>query len=131
MLCTLVTGTDSRKLHSLDPRPCTECGRVYSNLSNLRQHMKLIHYPTYVECPICKKSFKTDLYLRRHTMSCHESHSRGSDIHFRNLRNTDDSSYGVSVAPARKSIPTRNFSSTKHMSSCLASKYELRNGSNY
>lgn len=34
--------------------------------------MKLIHYPTYVQCPICKKQFKTDLYLRRHVMSSHE-----------------------------------------------------------
>ncbi|XP_022917485.1 broad-complex core protein isoforms 1/2/3/4/5-like isoform X2 [Onthophagus taurus] len=66
------TGTDSRKLHSLDPRPCEECGRVYSNLSNLRQHMKLIHYPTYVQCPICQKDFKTDLYLRRHMLGSHE-----------------------------------------------------------
>ncbi|XP_031332677.1 broad-complex core protein isoforms 1/2/3/4/5-like isoform X2 [Photinus pyralis] len=67
------SGIDSRKLHSLDPRPCQECGRVYSNLSNLRQHMKLIHNPTYVECYICKKSFKTDLYLKRHIMSSHDS----------------------------------------------------------
>ncbi|KAJ8933104.1 hypothetical protein NQ318_016877 [Aromia moschata] len=52
-------GNDSRKLHSLDPRPCEECGKVYSNLSNLRQHMKLIHYPTYVQCQYCRKSFKT------------------------------------------------------------------------
>ncbi|KAK4876065.1 hypothetical protein RN001_012487 [Aquatica leii] len=64
---------DSRKLHSLDPRPCQECGRVYSNLSNLRQHMKLIHNPTYVECHICKKPFKTDLYLKRHMISCHHN----------------------------------------------------------
>ncbi|XP_068899015.1 broad-complex core protein isoforms 1/2/3/4/5-like isoform X4 [Tenebrio molitor] len=70
-------GGDTRKLHSLDPRPCEECGRVYSNLSNLRQHMKLIHYPTYVQCPVCKKPFKTDLYLRRHIMSSHEGLNRG------------------------------------------------------
>ncbi|XP_015839148.1 protein bric-a-brac 1 isoform X2 [Tribolium castaneum] len=68
---------DTRKLHSLDPRPCEECGRVYSNLSNLRQHMKLIHYPTYVQCPVCKKPFKTDLYLRRHVMSAHEGPKTG------------------------------------------------------
>ncbi|XP_017771794.1 PREDICTED: zinc finger and BTB domain-containing protein 14 isoform X3 [Nicrophorus vespilloides] len=65
-------GADSRKLHSLEPRPCEECGRTYSNLSNLRQHMKLIHYPTFVSCPICAKSFKTDLYLRRHMGTAHE-----------------------------------------------------------
>lgn len=69
----VVGTTDSRKLHSLDPRPCEECGRVYSNLSNLRQHMKLIHFPTIVQCPICKKPFKTDLYLRRHFVNSHDT----------------------------------------------------------
>lgn len=69
---------DARKLHSLDPRPCGECGRVYSNLSNLRQHMKLIHYPTYVQCPVCRKPFKTDLYLRRHIISAHDAAHRYS-----------------------------------------------------
>lgn len=39
--------------------------------------MKLIHYPTYVQCPICKKNFKTDLYLRRHLMSSHEGSMNG------------------------------------------------------
>lgn len=73
-VCCVVAGSDSRKLHSLDPRPCQECGRVYSNLSNLRQHMKLIHNPTYVECAVCRKSFKTDLYLRRHMISAHHGH---------------------------------------------------------
>lgn len=68
-----VAGTDLRKPHSLEPRPCEECGRVYSNLSNLRQHMKLIHYPTYTACTYCSKSFKTDLYLRRHILSCHDN----------------------------------------------------------
>lgn len=37
--------------------------------------MKLIHYPTYVSCSYCNKSFKTDLYLRRHVLSCHEAKS--------------------------------------------------------
>ncbi|CAH1977059.1 unnamed protein product [Acanthoscelides obtectus] len=64
-------GPNTRRLHSLDPRPCSECGKVYSNLSNLRQHMRLIHFPTYVRCHVCNKNFKTDLYLRRHIVSAH------------------------------------------------------------
>ncbi|XP_057656639.1 GDNF-inducible zinc finger protein 1-like isoform X2 [Diorhabda carinulata] len=70
-------GNDIRKLHSLDPRPCEECGKVYSNLSNLRQHMRLIHYPTYVQCVYCQKQFKTDLYLRRHVISAHNNTNLG------------------------------------------------------
>ncbi|KAE8753029.1 BTB domain-containing protein (variant) [Frankliniella occidentalis] len=65
-----------RKLHSLDPRPCPICQRMYSNLSNLRQHMRLIHIPQSVECPLCSRSFKTKLYLRRHLLSYHEMLSK-------------------------------------------------------
>ncbi|XP_063225303.1 zinc finger protein 131-like isoform X2 [Bacillus rossius redtenbacheri] len=63
---------DLRKLHSLDPRPCPICFRMYSNLSNLRQHVRLIHNPQTVACPLCSKPFKTKLYLKRHLMSFHE-----------------------------------------------------------
>lgn len=47
--------------------------RVYSNVSNLRQHMRLIHNPTSVCCPLCQKSFTSDLYLKRHYLSMHGS----------------------------------------------------------
>lgn len=62
---------DGRKQHSLDPRRCPICNRLYSNLSNLRQHLRLIHNPTIVTCKLCSKPFKTDLYLRRHLSSYH------------------------------------------------------------
>lgn len=45
---------------------------MYSNLSNLRQHMRLIHNPQSVTCPLCNKPFKTKLYLKRHLVSFHE-----------------------------------------------------------
>ncbi|CAK9822033.1 hypothetical protein ANTRET_LOCUS647 [Anthophora retusa] len=45
---------------------------MYSNLSNLRQHMRLIHNPQSVTCPLCNKPFKTELYLKRHLVSFHE-----------------------------------------------------------
>lgn len=50
------------------------CGRVYSNLSNLRQHIRLIHNPTHVRCPICNKTFKSTLYLKRHLVTCRFNH---------------------------------------------------------
>lgn len=68
----LLVAVDHRKLHSLDPRPCPICNRMYSNLSNLRQHVRLIHNPQTVACPLCSKPFKTKLYLKRHLMSFHE-----------------------------------------------------------
>lgn len=54
---------------------CPECGRRYSNLSNLRQHVRLIHRSQPVACPLCARSFKTQLYLRRHTLSQHSLRS--------------------------------------------------------
>lgn len=65
------TTPDPKKQHSLDPRRCPICNRLYSNLSNLRQHLRLIHNPTIVTCKLCSKPFKTDLYLRRHLSSYH------------------------------------------------------------
>lgn len=58
--------------------------------------MKLIHYPTYVQCPICKKPFKTDLYLRRHIISSHEAQRynfEGTHVDHRITNNKDGGSY--------------------------------------
>ncbi|CAB3228597.1 unnamed protein product [Arctia plantaginis] len=50
---------------------CAVCGRRYSNASNLRQHVRLIHEAQPVACATCGRSFKTPLYLRRHTLAQH------------------------------------------------------------
>ncbi|GBP80890.1 Zinc finger and SCAN domain-containing protein 10 [Eumeta japonica] len=50
---------------------CGQCGRRYSNASNLRQHVRLIHEAQPVVCGTCGRSFKTPLYLRRHTLAQH------------------------------------------------------------
>lgn len=68
----------SYKANCLTPRSCPMCARVYSNVSNLRQHMRLIHNPQAVVCPICQKHFNSDLYLKRHFASIHQS-SQGSE----------------------------------------------------
>lgn len=65
------TKKSSGKAQCLVPSSCPVCGRVYSNISNLRQHLRLIHNPTTVDCPICHKSFNSDLYLKRHYLSMH------------------------------------------------------------
>ncbi|XP_050069753.1 broad-complex core protein isoforms 1/2/3/4/5-like [Anopheles maculipalpis] len=59
------------KANCLTPRCCPVCSRLYSNVSNLRQHMRLIHNPTAVCCPICQKHFNSELYLKRHYSSIH------------------------------------------------------------
>lgn len=61
----------SKNYKALEPCSCPLCARVYSNVSNLRQHMRLIHNPTSVCCPLCQKSFTSDLYLKRHYLSMH------------------------------------------------------------
>jgi Zinc-finger of C2H2 type/Zinc finger, C2H2 type len=67
------------KANCLTPRSCPVCARVYSNVSNLRQHMRLIHNPTAVVCPICQKHFNSDLYLKRHYASIHSINTSGSE----------------------------------------------------
>lgn len=57
---------------SQSSRTCEDCGRTYSNLSNLRQHMRLVHFPTHPACDICQRRFKTDLYLKRHMHNSHD-----------------------------------------------------------
>lgn len=90
--------SDSLKPHSLDPRPCPECGRVYSNISNLRQHIRLIHHPECITCPLCFKPFKNKLYLRRHVMSYHDiSLPSQNDMRYKYaLMNKSASGEGVS-----------------------------------
>lgn len=63
----------AKSYKALEPCSCPLCARVYSNVSNLRQHMRLIHNPTSVCCPLCQKSFTSDLYLKRHYLSMHGS----------------------------------------------------------
>lgn len=99
---------DPLKPHSLDPRPCPECGRIYSNISNLRQHIRLIHYPECITCPLCFKPFKNKLYLRRHVMSYHEINLPSqNDMRYKyaNLMTGNKSDSGEGVYDAAKITP--------------------------
>lgn len=65
-------GVARGRSQSQSSRTCEDCGRTYSNLSNLRQHMRLVHFPTHPACDICQRRFKTDLYLKRHMHNSHD-----------------------------------------------------------
>ncbi|XP_011505961.1 PREDICTED: protein abrupt-like isoform X3 [Ceratosolen solmsi marchali] len=110
---------DLRKLHSLDPRPCPVCNRMYSNLSNLRQHIRLIHNPQSVTCPLCSKPFKTKLYLKRHLVSFHElsvaDRLRQEEIYHQQASVTTSPGSGksaVAVAASSSSSASSNSLST-------------------
>lgn len=64
---------------SLTDRPkCPECGKIYSNNSNLKQHIVNVHtvQTQYLVCHICHKQFKTKQYLQIHLLSMHNIRKR-------------------------------------------------------
>lgn len=85
------------KANCLTPRSCPVCARVYSNVSNLRQHMRLIHNPTAVICPICQKHFNSDLYLKRHFASIHSTGSNSEAEGAKNESGTNNSDANTSA----------------------------------
>lgn len=59
---------------ALQPKPkCPECGKEYSNNSNLKQHIANVHLEAqhWETCPVCSKQFKTRQYLQVHMLSSH------------------------------------------------------------
>lgn len=67
--------------YKLDPKPvCSECGRMYSSVSNLKQHMANVHSNSnaWEPCPICGKHFKTRQYLFNHLLQTHGIRQRSN-----------------------------------------------------
>lgn len=93
----------SKNYKALEPCSCPLCARVYSNVSNLRQHMRLIHNPTSVCCPLCQKSFTSDLYLKRHYLSMH-----GSSIPAQTVTNAQSNSSLQSTQPTSQQQPPQS-----------------------
>ncbi|XP_066588306.1 protein abrupt isoform X3 [Prorops nasuta] len=76
----------SRRFHQSDglnnsgkPK-CPECGKIYSNNSNLKQHIVNVHtvQTEYISCHVCSKQFKTKQYLQIHLLSMHGIRKRKS-----------------------------------------------------
>ncbi|XP_020279400.1 protein abrupt-like isoform X2 [Pseudomyrmex gracilis] len=65
--------------HSSKPK-CPECGKIYSNNSNLKQHIVNVHtvQTEYISCYVCSKQFKTKQYLQIHLLSMHGIRKRKS-----------------------------------------------------
>lgn len=59
---------------------CPECGKQYSNNSNLKQHIVNVHTVTNEihPCPVCGKNFKTKQYAQIHMLSMHGIRKRQS-----------------------------------------------------
>ncbi|KAF4525906.1 hypothetical protein B566_EDAN014622, partial [Ephemera danica] len=57
------------------PSLCDLCGKVYSDKSNLKQHLKSVHFPsnnaTVYPCDSCDAVYTTKRYLKRHKISAH------------------------------------------------------------
>lgn len=67
--------------NSLQAKPkCPECGKIYSNNSNLKQHIVNVHtvQTEYISCHVCNKQFKTKQYLQIHLLSMHGIRKRKS-----------------------------------------------------
>ncbi|CAH4012254.1 unnamed protein product [Pieris brassicae] len=60
---------------------CPECGKLYSNNSNLKQHILNVHAARELAhaCPVCGKGFKTRQYMQIHMNSIHGVKQRRRD----------------------------------------------------
>ncbi|CAK1544286.1 unnamed protein product [Leptosia nina] len=60
---------------------CPECGKLYSNNSNLKQHILNVHAARDLAhpCPVCGKGFKTRQYMQIHMNSIHGVKQRRRD----------------------------------------------------
>ncbi|GBP51409.1 Protein abrupt [Eumeta japonica] len=61
---------------------CPECGKMYSNNSNLKQHILNVHaaHELAHSCPICRKAFKTRQYMQIHMNSMHGVKQRRREV---------------------------------------------------
>lgn len=65
---------EEQQQHQTRPT-CPHCGREYSNVWNLKQHIVNVHVHTAAEewesCTLCGKKFKTRQYLTMHQYRVH------------------------------------------------------------
>lgn len=60
---------------------CEECGRSYSTVGNLKQHVANVHgRGEWVACGVCAKTFKTRQYLQSHLLQQHGIRQRPAPL---------------------------------------------------
>lgn len=102
-----------------EPKPiCKECGRVYSSISNLKQHVANVHStsPQWEPCPICGKHFKTRQYLFNHLLQTHGIRQRGNRMPIPPFTSHSSSTAHV---PHSQIAPPSNMSLSSHVSNSL------------
>lgn len=117
---------------SMESKPiCMECGRVYSSVSNLKQHIANVHSvsPQWEPCPVCGKHFKTRQYLFNHLLQTHGIRQRanrmpisslGYSQQFMSLQSTQPSQIPPSSHPPASSSTGSQLLSQLHPSTSVS-----------
>lgn len=96
MLSTIANFSMTTNANNATTGPqCQHCGKIYSNASNLRQHVRNVHVPVdksmWHTCHTCGKKLKTKHYLINHQLQAHGIHQRtGIGGPSSSLSNEDD-----------------------------------------
>lgn len=79
-IVNMMLSTTASTITTAGPQ-CIHCGKVYSNASNLRQHVRNVHAlvdkSMWHKCNACGKRLKTKHYLINHQLQAHGIHQRG------------------------------------------------------
>lgn len=96
--------------NSFSSKPkCPECGKIYSNNSNLKQHIVNVHtvQTEYISCHVCNKQFKTKQYLQIHLLSMHGIRKRKSYMVYQ-MSSTQMPVHSI-ASPTPQQHPSQSF----------------------
>lgn len=79
-LSAIKASTGASPPHTASGPQCLHCGKIYSNASNLKQHVRNVHcfvdQSMWHQCKTCGKKLKTKHYLINHQLQAHGIHQR-------------------------------------------------------
>jgi len=76
LICGLKLSYHQHKYHMrkhLGPADCFDCGRTFSNVDILRQHLKMDHFDAATKCSSCEEFFRNKTEWTAHFKATHES----------------------------------------------------------